>query len=132
MFASFIVIDYLVVDHLSFILVQFIFGLIFSFFGICIFVLTIIYLKKNKIKTSEDLDRLMEFQKAEKLKLLKEKKELKEKEEKLLIESMRKEYKIMEDTIKRATIGILVQKKAITEEEAKEILKADNDIEDEK
>jgi len=129
---SFIVIDYLVVDHLSFILVQFIFGLIFSFFGICIFVLTIIYLKKNKIKTSEDLDRLMEFQKDQKLKLLKEKKELKEKEEKLLIESMRKEYKIMEDTIKRATIGILVQKKAITEEEAKEILKADNDIEDEK
>ena len=74
----------------------------------------------------------MEFQKDQKLKLLKEKKELKEKEEKLLIESMRKEYKIMEDTIKRATIGILVQKKAITEEEAKEILKADNDIEDEK
>ena len=129
---SFIVIDYLVVDHLSFILVQFIFGLIFSFFGICIFVLTIIYLKKNKIKTSEDLDRLMEFQKDQKLKLLKEKKELKEKEEKLLIESMRKQYKRMEDIIKRATIGILVQKKAITEEEAKEILKADNDIEDEK
>ena len=74
----------------------------------------------------------MEFQKNQKIKLLKEKKELKEKEEKLLIESMRKEYKIMEDTIKRATIGILVQKKAITEEEAKEILKADNDIEDEK
>ena len=42
----FTAIDYLVADHLIFILVQFILGLVLSFVGIYLFVLIIIYIKK--------------------------------------------------------------------------------------
>ena len=84
----FTAIEYSVDDHISFILVQFISGIIFSFLGIFIFALSISFIKKNKIKTSEDLDNLMESQKKEKQRLLEERKKLKEQEEKLIKESL--------------------------------------------
>ena len=128
----FTAIDYLVADHLSFIFVQFILGLIISFFGIGFIALIFIFLKKYKIKTSEDLDNLIESQRKQQQKLLKENIELKEKEEKLLKESIEKEIQIIKDNFREAMIGKLVREKIITKEKAEELLKDDNDAEDDK
>ena len=129
--AVFTAIDSLVADHLIFVLVQFISGLIISFIGICFFTSVIIYIKKNKIKTSEDLDELMESQIKQTQELLKERKELKEKEEKLLKEAIEKEIKIVSDIYRKGAIGYLLKENIITKEDADVLLKKD-DEEDEK
>ena len=128
----FTAIEYSVDERISFIFVQFISGLIFSFFGICIFALLIFFIKKNKIKTSEDLDNLIESQKKEKQKLLEERKKLKEQEEKLIKESLEKEINTLKGIFQKAMVGQLLKEKVITDEDARELIKEFDNIEDDK
>ena len=128
----FTAIEYSVDERISFIFVQFISGLIFSFFGICIFALLIFFIKKNKIKTREDLDNLIESQKKEKQKLLEERKKLKEQEEKLIKESLEKEINTLKGIIQKAMVGQLLKEKVITDEDARELIKEFDNIEDDK
>ena len=78
------------------------------------------------------MDNLIESKKKERQELLNEKKRLKEKKKKLLNKSMTKEIKIMGETVKKGAIGYLLKEKIITEEDARNLLKENDDIEDEK
>ena len=98
-------IEYLVKDHNIFIFVQFLLGIIISFFGICYLIIIICFMIKKGIKSHEDLERLDEEIKKERIEILKQKEEIRKKQGEEFEEFKKKQNEEVNEIVFKGMLG---------------------------